>query len=623
MVNISRLAVIGLLLLGLATATACESIKSRFSRQALPDLGPPVPMTAQLEFDQSLTKAKTEYIDSCGRLHPLAVGSIVEELLIQGAHQTFKDVIIQGGHTPGGKPDVTIRFRMLDPRLKIYSDALYDRAPTELSLDAFAEFVDASGSVIAERPLQAMRKERIQVELTQQRCDYVLDPFLQDTSVMLATQFMQEARVLFDPNSKAAAQGRTQTATGTGQAAGQPTGAAATVSPALSPPLSFKATLLDENSNLILENGERIRIRVDVANAGTQPVQGAAVALAGPPVLLTQFPATQLPLGTLDPGATKSLEFVATLPQSLSAQQAEFQVSLAPGTGAPAPPVQTLHASVQPTGIKSGDVDQIPVATAGYQQPKHFLVSIGLSSYREQNIPVRKFAALDAELVATYFQSLGGLPSGNIRLLQDWKALRPDIEEALLDWLPGKVSKESLVVVYFAGQAVVSPTGETYLIPYDGTLGTTSRLYPLKDLEAALGRLKTKSVLFMFDGTVLKGGNSGGKPAAPEWGSSGGSVVRLIATTGLGKSFESDKLRHGLYTYYLLRALRGEADANRNGDVTVGEVVNYLSQKVPPAAKTTFNQEQRPQVVPALKASDKMTETVLTKPPAILAAEHP
>ena len=75
-----------------------------------------------------------------------------------------------------------------------------------------------------------------------------------------------------------------------------------------------------------------------------------------------------------------------------------------------------------------------------------------------------------------------------MRLLQDWSALRPDIEEALLDWLPSKITTESVVTVYFAGQAVVSSAGDTYLIPYDGATDATMRLYPLKDLETALGR---------------------------------------------------------------------------------------------------------------------------------------
>lgn len=619
----TRIAVTALLLLGLLGSSACESIKSRFARQALPDLGPPVPLTAALEFDPSLTKAKTEYIDSCGRLHPLMVGSTVEEMLVQGAHQTFQTVIVPEGHQSGGKPDVIIRLRMLDPRLKIYSDALYDRAPTEFGLDAFALFVDPAGNVIAERPLQALRKERLQLELTQQRCDYVIDPLVQDTSVMLATQFMQEARVLFDQNKRAGEQPAPQSATPAGQPTAKvPEGMAPAPSPSAGTGLSFKATLLDENGNSVLEPGERVRIRVDAANTGSQPVQGAIVALTAPPALLAQFPATQLPLGPLDPGGTKSLEFVATLPQLPPPQQAEFQVRVLTASGTPLSSAQTLTASAQSAEASIEDVDRVPPATPGFQQPQHFLISIGLGSYRESNIPARKFAALDAEMIATYFQSLGGIPAANVRMLQDWKALRPDIEESLLDWLPSKVRENALVVVYFAGQAVMSPAGETFLIPYDGNLGSTSRLYPIKDLDAALARLKTKSVLFIFDGTVLKAGSTGAvKQGTVAWGTSAGSVTRLIATTGHGKNVESDKLRHGLYTYYLLRALRGEADTNRNGEVTVGEVLAYVNQKVPTAAKSGFNQEQRPQILAPSRGLDHVNDLVLTKPSTIPTAD--
>ena len=114
--------------------------------------------------------------------------------------------------------------------------------------------------------------------------------------------------------------------------------------------------------------------------------------------------------------------------------------------------------------------------------------------------------------MAGYFQSLGGVPSENVRLLQDRRALRPDIEEAVLDWLPSRVTPESVVIVYFAGQAMVGPTGETYLIPYEGSRTSTSRLYPVKDLQAALGKLKTRLTLLIFDGSVLRlGGDGKGK----------------------------------------------------------------------------------------------------------------
>ena len=617
----NRVVLVGMTLLSLVASVGCESIKSRFSRQALPDLGPPVPLTVQLDIDPSLAKAKTEYIDNCSRIHVFSIGPTVEDTLIQAAHQTFRSVAVAGSQAAGGKPDVTIRVRMLDPRFKLQTDALYDRAPAELSLDALAEFFDASGGPLGERPLQATRKERLQLELTQQRCDYVVDPLLQDTSTMLATQFMQEARVLLAPATPPPSAGATATPAEAASKA-----AAIPAAPASAPaqPLSFKATLLDENGNLLIESGERIRVRVDVVNTGAQTIQDSTVRLTGPQTLLAQFPATTLATGAIPATGSKSLEFIATMPQSPALQRAELQVALLNSSGQPAAPSQTLPISFQPTAALLEDVDHIPAATAGAQRPGDYLLAIGLSSYREQEIAARKYASLDAETVAAYFQTLGGLPQNNVRLLRDWSALRPDIEEALLDWLPAKTTKDSLVVVYFAGQAMVNASGETFLIPYDGSMGSPTRLYPLKELEAALGRLKAKQVLFVFDGTVLKNGADGrAKAAVPKWIATPGPVLHMIATTGFGRSLESDTWHHGLFTYYFLRGLRGEADVNRNGEVTITELTAYLNRKVPGAARSTFKQEQQPQILPTPRGSEKNLDTVLTKPAMMFPPDQP
>jgi uncharacterized caspase-like protein len=80
---------------------------------------------------------------------------------------------------------------------------------------------------------------------------------------------------------------------------------------------------------------------------------------------------------------------------------------------------------------------------------------------------------------------------------------------------------------------------------------------------------------------------------------------------------EDDQRRHGLFTYYLLRAMRGEADINRDGNVTLGETASYLSQKVRWASKTHMNQEQRPIVVPAISPTDPSATLILTKVAAI------
>jgi len=225
-------------------------------------------------------------------------------------------------------------------------------------------------------------------------------------------------------------------------------------------------------------------------------------------------------------------------------------------------------------------------------------------------------------MISSYFQSLGGLPASNVRLLQDWKALRPDIDEALLDWLPPHMNKDAVVIVYFAGLASVSPTGETFLIPYDGTAATTSRAYPLKDLEAALSRLKAKQIVFLFDGIVSRmGPDSRTKTILPQWNPTGSSIIHVIGTSGISRGLEDNQHRHGLFTYYLLRALRGEADTNRDGDVTLGETVAYLNQKVLWASKTRMNQEQRPFAVPAIRPTDPSAALILTKLAAIQGTE--
>ena len=60
--------------------------------------------------------------------------------------------------------------------------------------------------------------------------------------------------------------------------------------------------MLDDNGNLVFEGGERIRVRVDVVNTGSQELQNVTASLSGTPLVLAQFPATTLSAGRLQPG---------------------------------------------------------------------------------------------------------------------------------------------------------------------------------------------------------------------------------------------------------------------------------------------------------------------------------
>lgn len=53
---------------------------------------------------------------------------------------------------------------------------------------------------------------------------------------------------------------------------------------------------------------------------------------------------------------------------------------------------------------------------------------------------------------------------------------------------------------------------------------------------------------------------------------------------------EKDELQHGVFTYYLLEALRGKGDLDGNGIITLEEVYHYVSTKAPQAT----GQDQHP-----------------------------
>ena len=66
--------------------------------------------------------------------------------------------------------------------------------------------------------------------------------------------------------------------------------------------------------------------------------------------------------------------------------------------------------------------------------------------------------------------------------------------------------------------------------------------------------------------------------------------VVLTASRANEVSEERTDLRHGVFTYYLLEGLHGKADLDGDNVITIDELYNYVSQKVPVAT----NQNQHP-----------------------------
>lgn len=589
-----------------------------------PDASPakdPLPYTVKLDIPSSIAQQTFRYTDSCGRMGEVPIGRQIEKALREEASRTFKTVASEPDRENMIRPDHVMTFEVREWSFHLDKDALYDRAPATLRMNALVRTSDSQGAVLRETEFRVDRRERLRLEQVGRNCDYVISPFIRETAEELAAKVFLDARLAFgeQPSSPSVPQESTSDASAFSARGGSPPSATSSTSSAL----RFKALLLDENGDLILESGEHVRVRVDVVNTGTIPVQDVSVSLTGTPEVLNLFPATTLTLPPLQPAQTKSLEFMATLPPTLQPLQAEIHVSLTQ-SGKPVAPPQTLSLTIQPAGASLDDVDRIPAPRSAFQQLGTHLIAIGISNYPPSQTKLRKYASMDAQRIADYFQAIGGVPASSVMLLRDSQAHRAAVDDAFTKWLPRRTDKNAVVIVYFSGQAMVAPNGEVLLALSDASSAADARLYPLRHMASTIAKLNVHQALFIFDGSVSKlRDESETQIALPRWDLNGTTMIQMIGGESFKTGLEDDAHRHGLFTYFFLRGLRGEADTNHNGFVTLGELAGYVRQKVTWAAKSQFNVAQRPMIFPAFAPSDTVASLVLSTPAALASAHHP
>lgn len=234
------------------------------------------------------------------------------------------------------------------------------------------------------------------------------------------------------------------------------------------------------------------------------------------------------------------------------------------------------------------------------ENPNNYALVVGIEKY-PGNLPDAEFATRDAEAVREHLLAMG-YPQRNIISLMGQAATRAKMQAYLEEWLPRNVKPESTVFVYYSGHgAPDTKTGQAYLVPVDAEpkfLETGG--YPVKQLYAALNRLPAKEVILALD-SCFSGG--GGRSVLPEGARPmvitadpgvfpQGKVILFGAAAGDEISMGLKEQRHGLFTYYFLKGLSGEAK-NASKAVTVKGLYDYLKPLVQDEARRQ-NQEQTP-----------------------------
>ena len=264
--------------------------------------------------------------------------------------------------------------------------------------------------------------------------------------------------------------------------------------------------------------------------------------------------------------------------------------------------VAVLRQTTETQAVAANEPELIPPEAKAKANPNALALIVGIEEYGHTF--KAQHAARDAQLFYDYAQRSLGIPAENIKLLIGEKATRADLLHAVKNWLGPRVSPgKSQVVVFFAGHGLASSNGErAFLIPQDARpdlLEDTA--LDRQRLMADIAQAQPQSALFFFD-TCYSGGARGGdktlvagarpiiiKPRA-DLLPPGFMQFSAASNDQLAHSHPSQP--HGLFSYYLMRGLSGEADANHDNRLTAGELQSFVQERVQRLAQT----KGRPQV---------------------------
>lgn len=566
---------------------------------------PGIPLTVRLDIPDALKQYQLFYKDSCGAPQGIPLGERLAEQVKADAAGVFERTFVGGPKDPADAV-LSAAIETGEINLNIPRREIGEYKMTAL-VRLRVTVIDSEGKALFNDAIKGEGKWNVTTDGTECTVRGLMLP-VTEAMEKLSDRTVEELTQAVKIRDWAIRLRTRQEMMAGGKPGG---GAPAPQAGAGDPPtLSFRAALEDENRNQVLDVGEKVVLRVEVANSGPGVARGVAVLLTGTPALVKEFTNPTL-LGDIQPGEKKQVAITTTLSASLAEQQAELmiQVTEAGGFGPPTrkrfvASVRPKEGSVETVEVLSIDVDQIPPRVQGFDRRTSYAVVVGIGGYREEGVPKLKYAKRDAEVVAKHLAALAGYSPENMRVLTDERALLVDLQETFEDWLPRLATSSGTVFIYLVGNAVLNPeSGDIILVPYEGRQDLARRGYSLKRLQEVLARLPSRLNLVVAD-LSFPAERAGAGPRSIPWsaGKPAGKTRSVLvgSSSANGPSLAFDAGQHGLFTYHFLKAIRGQADANDNGWVDLGEVVFYLREQVPKGA-AELKREQVPVVTPEVE----------------------
>jgi uncharacterized caspase-like protein len=166
--------------------------------------------------------------------------------------------------------------------------------------------------------------------------------------------------------------------------------------------------------------------------------------------------------------------------------------------------------------------------------------------------------------------------------------------------------------VYFAGHGTNDPKSPDnyYLLGYDAdpnNLGATA--VRMRELQESFANYLKANLVTLVDSCHSGGvGKAVTNMTNARWAHAGFGEHRAIITASDVGEFSREAAEwgggHGVFTYYLLQGLKGDADANHDHKITVGELFEYVNRRVADATGGA----QKPQALARSERSFVLTQ---------------
>ncbi len=189
----------------------------------------------------------------------------------------------------------------------------------------------------------------------------------------------------------------------------------------------------------------------------------------------------------------------------------------------------------------------------------------------------------------------------------DENASKTEIIKILKLWLPKNTNKGTTTVyLFFSGHGYISQlNGDFLFLPYDADMDLIDRT-SLRQSEVfkLINDVGPQRAIIFIDSCCSGFSRTGNKlvhnsrPLAlvPDHKIPYENINIVSASQTNEISFSSDALKHGIFSYFLMNGLEGNADLDGNKTITPGELQSYLEREVPRFAGT-LNKVQNPNLL--------------------------